>query len=168
MPPSASVYLAGQITGLSYAAATEWREHAQRMLASNGIVCFSPMRHKEYLAHEQELGLSYTQKLSTARGITSRDRFDTMRVDLVIMNVLGMQRVSVGCMIELGWADSCRTPVILVAEAGNPHLHPMVEDTVFAIVETVDEAISLASYILMPGKLPDTKAPLKLGKWSDG
>lgn len=112
------VYLAGPIAGLSYGDATDWRSQAEEWLKRHDIVGFSPMRWKRYLAREIDLKASGYDEfpLSSARGITTRDRFDTMRVDAMIVNVLGAEKVSIGTCIELGWADAARVPIILAIE----------------------------------------------------
>ena len=67
--------------------------------------------------------------LTSQRGVTTRDRMDCNRADAVIMNLLGAKTVSIWTMIEIGWADAHRTPIILVMErSANVHDHPMVRD----------------------------------------
>jgi nucleoside 2-deoxyribosyltransferase len=73
---------------------------------------------------------------------------DCTRSNLVLMNLLGADRVSVGTMIEVGWADAARNPIIVAMEPGNVHEHPMVSDCAGYIVPTLDEAINLAVSIL--------------------
>jgi hypothetical protein len=54
-------------------------------------------------------------------------------------------------MIEIGWADAHRIPIILVMEKeGNIHDHPMVRECVSFRVETLDEAMAVAEAVLMP------------------
>src|SRR5688572_22571722 len=105
------VYLAGPISHCSYGGCTGWREYVQKELADVGIEAVSPMRGKEYLSHLQSIspgGQDYADLsvLSLPRGVMTRDRFDTMRCDAVLLNLLGADRVSIGSMIEVGWADS--------------------------------------------------------------
>jgi nucleoside 2-deoxyribosyltransferase len=143
------IYLAGPITGLSYEGATSWRQYAIEKLKP--IFGLSPMRGKDYLLDKQCLaaeGYSDTV-LSTPKAITARDRFDCQRADLLIINLAGAQRISIGTMIEIGWADSKRIPIILVMERGNVHEHAMVSETCNFIVNTLDEAIDLAKTILI-------------------
>lgn len=111
------VYLAGPIGGLNYGGATYWRDDATQELAWRGITALSPMRGKSYLSGETKLDATkYTQPLSSPKGLTTRDRFDVRTCDLVLANLLGATRVSIGTVIELAWADLLRTPVVLVSE----------------------------------------------------
>ena len=124
------VYLAGPIKGLSYDAATDWRTQAGRAFVEHGIEALSPMRHKAYLKNDPDIADAYPlPPLSSQRGITTRDRFDVLRCDVVLANLLGAETVSIGTMIELGWADAARKPIVLVMEEdGNPHEHAMVRE----------------------------------------
>lgn len=143
------VYLAGPITGLSYGNATSWRTYAIEQLKP--VFGLSPLRGKDYLINETDIAAAgYSEHhLSTPKGITSRDRFDCQRADVVIMNLVGATRVSIGTMIELGWADSKRIPVIVVMEDGNLHDHAMVNEMASFIVPDLDEAIKLTKKILI-------------------
>ena len=49
------VYLAGQISGLSYDGAVDWRKDAITRLDAEGITGLSPMRGKEYLSEMKDL-----------------------------------------------------------------------------------------------------------------
>lgn len=146
------VYLAGPITGTSYGECTDWRRIAKEVLASRGIDGLSPMRHKDYLANETKVGDCYNNTvLSSQRGITARDRFDCQRADLVIVNMLGATRPSLGTVLEIAWADAERTPIVLVMEIeGNVHDHAMIRELCPFRVETINEAIQTAIKILLP------------------
>ena len=117
-----TVYLAGPITGLTYEGATDWREYAKRRLKEYGILGVSPMRGKEFLkalgsmpSGDQAKG-SDRHGLSLPHGFVARDRLDVRRADAVLMNLLGAERVSIGTMVEIGWADAFLKPVVLVME----------------------------------------------------
>lgn len=144
-------YLAGPITGTTYGDCTNWREYAKKDLASAEIIGVSPMRAKENLQEYGELvGDEYFDEvLSCARGIITRDRWDTLNADLMLVNLLGAQRVSIGTMIEYGWADSARNPVITVMEKeGNLHDHAMLREITGFRVETLEEGLYVAKSIL--------------------
>jgi len=117
------------------------------------IKVISPMRGKDYLKNEKQIKASYEDiPPSSGRGITCRDRFDTMRCDAMLINLIGAKKVSIGTILEAGWADSKRKPIILVIEKeGNPHDHPMLKEISGFIVDNLDEAIELAKKILLPG-----------------
>lgn len=146
-----TVYLAGPITGLSYGGATEWRQYVADLLPDY-ILPVSPMRGKQYLGKEEKIGLSYEQyPLSCQKGITCRDRHGIMSCDAVLINLLGAKTISIGTMIEIGWADMLRKPIILVMENDNPHVHPIVKECAGFIVDNLDEAIHITTAVLMTG-----------------
>jgi hypothetical protein len=161
------VYLAGPISGETYAEATDWRiEFTQRFQRhigdTDGVVCLDPMRGKAYLDVPDTIKDEYAStQMSSARGITVRDRFDTMRSDIVVMNLLGAKKVSIGSMIEAGWLDSKRIPLILVMEhEGNIHHHSMLREIASWVVPNLDGAEQIIRS-LMPGlSAPHTDAGL--------
>lgn len=144
-----SVYLAGPISGLNYIGATTWRDVAVKQLAKHSIEGLSPMRAKDYLSGIEDLDkncLEYgaINVMSSPKGITTRDRWDTQRCDIVLANFLKAERISIGTLLELGWADSVRTPIIAVMEKGNVHEHAMVDQIISFKVETLEEALNIA------------------------
>jgi hypothetical protein len=146
------VYLAGPITGLSFEGCTDWREYAIKELATAGITGLSPMRSKDYLKSENIVGDSYEDTvLSCSRGITTRDRWDTTRCDLILVNFLGAEKVSIGTVMEIAWADLVRTPSIIVMEPeGNAHDHAMIRECTGFRVETLEAGLEVAKAILLP------------------
>lgn len=147
-----SVYLAGPITGLSYEGATDWREYAKKDLADVGIAGLSPLRAKDYLRKVAKIEDSYADfGLSTEKAITARDRFDCQRVGVVLLNMLGATKTSIGSCIEIGWADAARVPIILVMEKeGNVHDHSMVRECIGWRVSTLEEGLMIAKAVLLP------------------
>jgi nucleoside 2-deoxyribosyltransferase len=151
------VYLCGPIAGLTYdEAARGWREYVQRILMPH-INVLSPMRDKEFLADDDgllissEAGAYEHEPLASDRAITARDRFDVMRCDLVIANLREATKPSLGSMIELGWADAWRKPIITVMGASNCHWHPMVKELSSFIVHGLTDAVEIANSLLRPG-----------------
>ena len=149
-----SMYLCGPITGLSSEEARHgWRAEVARELM--GVVeCLSPMRHYDHLQAVVELSQFGNPQnvLTSPRGLTTRDRFDTMRSDLLFCNLLYAKRVSVGSMLELGWADAARIPILVVMEeSGNLHDHAMVNELTGFRCSTLAEGVEVAKAILTPG-----------------
>lgn len=145
------IYLAGPITGLSFDGCVDWREKVCEMLPT-AIVGLSPMRGKHFLSNETEIKYSYEDTpLACARGIMTRDFNDCCRCDVVIANFLGAEKVSVGTVMEIAWAYNRRIPVIAVIEkTGNPHDHPMMSEAFGYRVETLEEAVDIATVVLLP------------------
>jgi len=152
-----TVYLAGPISGLNYNGATEWRDAAIADLAAAGIKGLSPMRAKEYLrdAYDAAGGFSATceeyghlSPLSGPRGIMTRDRYDATRCDVLLVNLLGAERVSVGTVMEIAWADLCRTPIVVAMEPGNVHEHAMIAEAIGFRCGALEEALHVVKAIL--------------------
>jgi nucleoside 2-deoxyribosyltransferase len=147
-----NVYLAGQITGHSYDESTNWRNYVIKKLAQHKINGISPMRRKEYLHginNIPAMGVS-NNPLSTPKGITTRDRYDCTNADALLVYLLDSRKVSIGTMIELGWADAHRVPIVIVMEPSNMHNHAMVNEVAGFIVPTLEEGIALVVAILEP------------------
>lgn len=151
------VYLAGPITGLSYDGTMEWREFVKKRFDQmksdeKRIIGVSPMRAKEYLSTIESIGHGNEKYgiCSGGKAIVCRDRNDVMTSDAILINLLGAEKVSIGTVIEIGWADAFRKPVVLVMEKGrlNIHEHDMVSEMAGFWVETLEEGIHLINAIL--------------------
>lgn len=153
------VYLAGPITGITYDEASDWRSYVQHCVnmqdCGNWLKVLSPMRGKCYLkdmAKESKLEDHYSNKiLSTSKGITCRDRNDVIRCDLLFVNFLGAQRVSIGTVMEIAWADILRKPIIICMEKNNLHQHSMINESVGFITDCLDEGIHTMIQVLRDG-----------------
>jgi hypothetical protein len=75
-----------------------------------GIVGYSPMRAKEYLAGLGVLSgdpSAYENFiLSSAKGITYRDSWDVATCDLMLVNLMGAETISIGTVLEVGMGYS--------------------------------------------------------------
>lgn len=146
-------YLAGPITGLTYGQATDWRVYASDVLTGQGIEVLSPMRGKDFILKrigaQEVLGQTYEDSpLSTQRGIVARDIFDVNCADIVLFNLLGADQVSIGTMVEYGWASAHRKIVVTVMEkSGNVHDHAFIRELSPYRVETLDEALDIVGAI---------------------
>lgn len=152
------IYLAGPIKGLNFDEATTWRINAIRMLADIGIDGMSPMRGKEYLKKELDIGDSKKLRdrydnypLSTAKAIMCRDFKDCTKSDAIIMYLLGAKTVSIGSTMEVAWGFHARVPIILVMEKeGNPHEHSMITEAINFRVDNLEEAVYVAARLILP------------------
>lgn len=144
------IYLAGPISGLSYSASEQWRDEFKRLVPSS-IACYSPLRSKRFLERESTIEQSYeASPLTTDRGIMTRDHLDCSTADLIVCNLLGVWRVSVGTVMECAWAFAYRKPLVLIMESGSVHDHPMIREAAGFRVADVPQAASVALSILRP------------------
>lgn len=153
------IYLAGPITGQTYEGARfSWRqEFAKQWTAgAHSLVAdvYSPMRGKDFLLGTREIQGhpgAYKNPMAETRGILARDREDVARADLIVAHFLGAPKVSIGTMVEFGWADAYRRPVISIIEAGNMHQHEFVIGLSSYVVDNLEEAVAIAAAVLTPG-----------------
>jgi nucleoside 2-deoxyribosyltransferase len=157
--PTLVLYLAGAITGLSYGEAVAWREETANRLAETAphVRCVDPTRAKRHLANVDQIGPhGHPGGLLDGHAVVARDLWDLDRADVILMNLSGARRASVGCMVELGWARARGRFVIVVLPAEetagaprsadmpvNPHDHSFVHELASAVVGTLDEALAL-------------------------
>jgi len=135
------VYLAGPMDGLTYVECDEWRRIAAERLKDHGITAVSPLRGKRGV--EEFSATTTSGPIDTDAGITGRDRWDVQRADMVFVNLFGAAKVSIGTMIELGWADAARVPVVVLMSPNNIHNHPMVRNIATYLTDDFDEALDL-------------------------
>jgi len=149
------VYLAGPIAGLTYDEAVDWRERVIDAMPPE-IQCFSPMRAKHFLAGAGVLHCgSYPEHvLSTARGVMTRDHWDCRTADLILVNLLGARRVSIGTVMEIAWGYAYRVPVVVAIEpdGSNVHEHLMIAEAIGFRCATLDEAVETAKAVLLPAR----------------
>jgi len=143
------VYLAGPISGCDYLECTDWRAYVAEALDSAEVKCLSPMRNKEMLAEEEYMNpLGYDHPLTTQRGVQTRDHNDCIRSDLLFVNLLGAERVSIGTVMELAWAWEKRIPIVCLMEKDNCHQHIMLKESMDFTLEDVDSGIKIAKAVL--------------------
>ena len=124
------VYLAGPIAGLTYAGSNSWREGVALALGSD-VKVLSPMRNKEAL---KDVGVltgtveyGHLDVMSTSVPVFARDQFDVARADVLFVNLLWAEKVSIGTVFEIGAAVTLGKIVVLVMEdEGNVHEHLFV------------------------------------------
>jgi nucleoside 2-deoxyribosyltransferase len=150
------VYLAGPISGLNFAGASDWRLDAKAELAAWGIKALSPLRNQEHL---KKVGVFTNAAAETARlespmsmpkGLTIRDRWDAMRCDVLLVNLLGATKVSIGTVMEIAWADAKQIPIVTAIEAdgSNPHEHAMLDHCIGFRVQTLWDAYDVTRQLL--------------------
>ncbi len=148
------VYLAGAISGLSYEAATDWRQTAVQALSAAGIAAYSPMRAKDFLRGSADLTWksgAETHPMATSKGIQTRDFNDCINADVLLVNLKGTTKASIGSCFEIAWAHFLRIPIVVVAEADNVHVdHPMAQDMINFRVDDMESALDIVKHILLP------------------
>lgn len=144
-------YLAGPITGCSFDNAIDWRDKVIEQLAPD-IEGLSPLRGKKYLAGVQKIGDSYEEiPLSCSRGIFTRDFYDVRRSDIMLVNFLNTDRISIGTVMEIAWGRAFEKPIIAVMEKlNNLHDHSMIRECVGFRVDRLEDAVEIAKVLVLP------------------
>lgn len=149
------VYLAGAIAGHAFDSVNDWRVNAKHFLSLRGIETLSPLRAKANLGVLGTISTDFHDYAGlgpffTSRGIMARDFNDVKRCDALLVNLLGLQKPSLGTIMELAWAYALQKPAVVAIEAtGNPHdNHPMIHEAMPFRVETLDDAIDAVAIIL--------------------
>lgn len=138
-----TVYLAGGITGLNYGETTTWRDEAKQKLYHKNLEGLSPMRGKEFLASEEKIRQTYVDVLQGSPAwINTRDYNDVRRADALLVNFLGATKVSIGTVLEIGFAKALNKPIVVVMEKGNVHEHVMIDHGYTVIVPTLEDGIN--------------------------
>lgn len=175
---SGTVYLSGPIAGLTYDEARYgWRKTAFTFLAGHyemqprlsitkggydevvfvpsGITVLSPMRHEGHLAEIRgalEPADQTDHFFSGSRIIYEKDKLDIERSDIVLVNVLGATKVSIGTVAEIGMAAAMGKQIIVVIEdSGNVHDHPFVTVPASLRLNNLDDALYAIKSLLSEG-----------------
>jgi hypothetical protein len=142
------LFLAGPLTGVSFDESLAWRNYVASKLPPFIRAC-SGLRGKQYLAGERAIKDCYGEfPLSSQKGISCRDRMDVMRCDMLFVNFLGAKKVSIGTVLEIGWADMLRKPILLVMDEDNIHAHASIREIANFIVPSLDEGIKITTAVL--------------------
>lgn len=136
------VYLAGPMTGMKIEDVRAWRLKAKDKLAEFGFTVLDPSRGLMFLKPEEVVQDAYVDEFKeTKHVIFERDRFDSIRADILFVNLKHCNRVSIGTMMEMAWAHQAgRFIVTVIEKEGNPHMHAFVREASSIIFEDPEEA----------------------------
>lgn len=148
-----NVYLSGPVTGCDFDEMTSWRGIARRILLETGIRPVSPLRGKEgWFQEDQAKGGELPYRPGhNPRQIVSRDHFDVLKADILLVNLLGAKRVSIGTVCEMAWAYDRHIPIIGVLEdGGTPHHHEFVLQMLTDRFDNLDDALQQVIEMAVP------------------
>ena len=138
-----NVYLCGPIAGLTAEkAAGGWRDEAAYLLAGHGLTSVSPMRGKfALLGGEGVLGKNGYEghPITTEHGVFKRDRNDVRTADCMLAYLAGAEQVSIGSMVEFGWADAFNVPIVSVI--GDKHAHIFTRQASTYVFSNLTDAV---------------------------
>ena len=132
------VYLAGPMAGLTVRECREWRLQATQRLQEAGFTILDPTRELLGLPADQVVAADADDK----RVVFHRDKFDSTRADILIVNLLKAKSSSIGTLMEMAWSHlSGKFIVTLIEKDGNPHAHTFVKEASSLILDDLDEAL---------------------------
>jgi nucleoside 2-deoxyribosyltransferase len=145
-----SVYLAGPISGLSYDDATGWRDEVQNATLWDGEIEFhDPMRGKGSPGDFSEPLPVVSEPMGCRpKEILTRDLFDIDCCDVVLANLSLCPRVSIGTMVELGYAKAQGKVIIVVVPEGSVYEHPFVTELANVVYRTLEDAVDYLSLLI--------------------
>lgn len=142
------IYLAGPITNKDPDALT-WKTtfHNLGNRSWARIIDSARLDDVWYNRSNTDDGLT-TSQLAQQKSIVTRDRNDVANADYMVLNLLEAEAASIGSMIELGWADAHRIPVITIMNDTNVHNHAFVRELSGWVVSSVEEAAVLLGHLV--------------------
>lgn len=147
------VYLAGPITGKTYQEARYgWRQELADLLIGD-VHVLSPMRHEGHLAEIQgPLNKSYpTHLFSHSKMIVAKDFLDIDESTIVVANFEPATKISIGTLVELGYARAKDKTIVVIMPDGNMHDHPFVREVAAVVVPDVATAATIVGSLLSEG-----------------
>lgn len=143
------IYLCGPITGLTIKEASEYRDKIKEMFAETGILTLDPMRGKYHIESDEPIcAVGYVSGSHDDKAIVKRDKHDVMNCALMLADFTNSKQISIGSMVEFGWADAMGIPIVTVLPKGNLHDHCFVRQLSTYVVEDIEEAVQLALTII--------------------
>lgn len=137
-----TVYLAGPMSGLTWKEMSEWRCEAAEKLQVHGLQTITPTRAKPFLKDPALIRRRWIRDVAVSR----RDRNDLKNASAVLMNLSMTEAISIGTMVELGWADAFGVPVILVVQPGavqHVFLRALATEIVYSLEEGITAILEL-------------------------
>lgn len=143
MKTSLLVYLAGPMTGQTYEETVAWRDWVREHLEESSFTVLDPARGVMFLEPDDVVKDAYTEHLTESKHIVfTRDKFDSTRADILLVNLLDAKRISIGTLMEMAWAHLAgRFTVTIMEPNGNPHEHAFVREASSIVLPDIEEAV---------------------------
>ena len=140
------IYLARPITGCSFDEVSSYYEETRDILREMGYDPIIAMCGKSYFKDEQNFKAEgYKQPLSTDHAIFQRDKWMTHQCDVLLANLIGATKVSIGTCFEISWANYLGKHIVLVMEENNIHQHAFVKEAATVIYNNFQDALDYLS-----------------------
>lgn len=149
------VYLSGPITGMTYHDARYgWRAEFEQYTEKH-ITLLSPMRHEGHLAEMKQVPIEPdnlpTHLFSHPKMIVTKDFLDIDESTIMVVNLIGAQKISQGTLIEMGYAFAKGKTIITVTDDKNVHNSPFIGVISHVIAPTLKDAAIIVNSLLSEG-----------------
>jgi hypothetical protein len=135
------LYLAHPITGRSFEEVEAYYAEILGQLQGR-YDCLYPMIGAGERRGETEFQPEgYHDPISTNQAILNRCQWMIQQSDLVLVDLTGSSRVSIGCVMEIAFARACARHIVAVLPPGNPHHHAMILAAVDVLFECREQAL---------------------------
>jgi nucleoside 2-deoxyribosyltransferase len=134
-----NIYLAHPFSGQSAEEVFGYYDSLKKEL-SDYYSIFCPMTGKDYMRNEIKFrGEGYFKPTATNHAIKNRDQWMVRESDVVFLDFTGAKSISIGCCMELAWANILGKHTVVVVD--EIHKHAFVLESADIIFETSEEAI---------------------------
>lgn len=145
------IYVAHQITGLTFDQVVDYYGWAEEMFGSFGYEVLCPMTAKGFLRTdelEKFKPKDYKNPISTNHAIYERDQWMVRDCDVLYCDFTGSEKALMGCLFELAWAALLGKHTVTVVPPGNIHQHAFVLEASDICFETADKAVNYLKYLI--------------------
>ena len=138
-----NIYLAGQISGLTKEEAFGWRDCLKDKLEYLPNVRVLVPERADFVGGSGDGDASYLQEIDRQRGeeAAQKDFNAICCSNIVLFNLLYTRKISIGTLIEMGWAFTLGKYVLVVLQPGTVYDHSFVHWCASQIVDNLDEAL---------------------------
>ena len=138
------IYLAGPIAGQTGDAVNTSIAEKAAILTDFGYLIYHPMVGKESLILKSESFKTSGYEefpVATNHAIFARDKWMVSQADVILADLTHTgNRVSIGTMMEIAWANLLGKQVIVIMPDNNNHDHLFVREAATIIFKDIEEA----------------------------
>lgn len=148
------VYLSGPMAGLTQDQAQNWRSQVKHRLEPY-IECLDPMRGivipkgKTLKPHYGQSTAKLDKRVDGSKYALTRDFLDTKRSDLILVNLLEADKISIGTVMEIAWAYALQIPIVVALPLdNNVHNHCLINSSISVVVHSLNDLVEAALDLL--------------------
>ena len=138
-----SVYLAHPISGHTFGEVVEYYKDSIAQLKDVGYTVYDPvtMYAGNINAEEVCAPADLTGPLINNHALFERDKWMVSKVDVVLADLTGATKASIGACMEMAWASLLGKHLVVVMKKDNPMYHGFVIEAADVILEDFEEAV---------------------------